>query len=232
MTVTLRGETLRAENDTAITTLKVQVNSHKETLKELAKAANGASDTIQQLEDKVSKLSGQVEALSEKCLDLEGRSKKQNLRVVEVTEGKEAGHKMRDFVAQLLKDVLDLDKLPLIDRAHRALRRNPGNDEPPRHLTAKKVMSAKDLTFQGQRIQIFRDLPPEVVKPRAAFTLVRKQLHNRPGIRFGLLYPVKLWVSHNGSEMFFTNPEETCCYVERQLEINTEMQTFQKYEWL
>lgn len=66
-----------------------------------------ASDTTQQLEDKVSKLSRQVKTLSEKCLDLEGPSKRQNLRVVGVTEGKEAGHKMRDIVAQLLKDVLN-----------------------------------------------------------------------------------------------------------------------------
>lgn len=78
-------------------------------------------------------------------------------------------------MAQLLKDVLDLDERSLIDRAQRALWRNLSNNKPPRHLLRgstilillddiiKKVMSAKDLTFQGQWIQIFRDLPREVV---------------------------------------------------------------------
>ncbi|KAF3845670.1 hypothetical protein F7725_002748 [Dissostichus mawsoni] len=56
----------------------------------------------------------------------------------------------------------------------------------------KKVISTRDLTFQGQRIQIFRDLPTEVVKRRAAFTPTRKILRDKPGVRFGLLYPAKL----------------------------------------
>ncbi len=77
-------------------------------------------------------------------------------------------------------------------------------------------MSTKDLTFQGQRIQILRDIPSEVVKHQAALTPVRKMLCDRPGVRFGLLYPAKLQVSHNRSEMFFADTEEARCYVERQ----------------
>ncbi len=119
----LRGKiaALKAENDTTITTLRVQMDSQDETSKELAEVASSASHTIQQLEDKVRKLSGQVETCSEKCLDLEGRLKRQILRVAGVKEGKEAGHKTRDFVAQMLKEVLSLEEVPLTDRAHRAL---------------------------------------------------------------------------------------------------------------
>ncbi len=84
VTTTLRGETaaLKAENDTAISALKAQMDSQNQTLKELADSASSTSDMLQDLEDKVKKLSGQVETPSEKCLDLEGRSKRQNLRVV------------------------------------------------------------------------------------------------------------------------------------------------------
>lgn len=81
------------------------------------------------LEDKVKKLSGQVETFSEKCLDLEGRSKQQNLRVVGIRERR--WPKTRDFLAQILKEVLNLEKAPEIDRAHRALQRRPGDNEPP-----------------------------------------------------------------------------------------------------
>ena len=99
---------------------------------------------------------------------------------------------------------------------HRALRKRSGNDEPPRHFIARlhychayedkmqKVMSIRDLMYQGQRIQIFRDLPPEVVRRRAAFTPARKILRDKPKVRFGLLYPAKLRVTHNGSERLFT----------------------------
>ena len=86
------------------------------------------------LEATVKQLHSKVEQLSEKCLDLEGRSKRQNLRIAGVKEGEEKGQKARDFVAQLLMEVLQLDEKPLIDRAHRALRQRPGDNEPPRHL--------------------------------------------------------------------------------------------------
>lgn len=128
---TLRGEiaTLRTESDTAISALSTRMDTQNQALKELADAANDTSDTIQELEDRVKKLSGQVEALSEKCLDLEGRSKRQNLAGIK--EGSENGQKPREFVAQLLKEVLNLADTPVVDRAHRALRKRPGNDELP-----------------------------------------------------------------------------------------------------
>ncbi|KAF3856936.1 hypothetical protein F7725_017659 [Dissostichus mawsoni] len=222
VTTTLRGEitALKAENDAAITTLTAQIDSQNQTLKELTEAANGSSDIVQELESKVKTLCGQVGTLSEKCLDLEGRSKRQNLRVAGVKEGKENGQRTGFFMAELLKETLGLENAPEIDRAHRALRRRAGDNEPPRHLIArvhycpafedimKKVISTRDLTFKGQRIQIFRDLPTEVVKRRAAFTPTRRILRDKPGVRFGLLYPAKLRVSHKGSERFFTDPEE------------------------
>ncbi|KAK5933269.1 hypothetical protein CgunFtcFv8_013763 [Champsocephalus gunnari] len=64
----------------------------------------------------------------------------------------------------------------------------------------QKGISTRDLTFQGQRIQIFRDLPTEVVKRRAAFTPTRR---------------TRLRASHNGSERFFADPEEARQYAQR-----------------
>lgn len=126
--------------------------------------------------------------LSEKCLDFEGCSKRQNLRVAEIKEGSENSLKPREFVTHLLKEVLNLTDTPVIDQAHRALRKQPGNDEPPLHFIVmlhychayedimQKVISIRDQTYRGQRIQIFRDLPPEVARRQAAFTPARKIL--------------------------------------------------------
>ena len=202
-----------------------RLDSQSETLKSLE--ANATSDTVVDLEATVKQLHSQVEQLSEKCLDLEGRSKRQNLRIAGVKEGEERGQKARDFVAQLLMEVLQLDEKPVIDRAHRALRQRPGDNEPPRHLILRvhhchalesilqKVMRSQNLTYRGQRIQVFRDFPPTVVKRRAAFTPARKLLRDQPGVKFGLLYPAKLRVTHNGKETTFTDPEEARLYAER-----------------
>ena len=43
-----------------------------------------------------------------KCMDLEARSRRQNLRIVGVKEGKESGHNFQEFAANLLKQVLKL----------------------------------------------------------------------------------------------------------------------------
>lgn len=115
--------------------------------------------------------------------------------------------KPRDFIAQLLMEALSLDNLPFVDRAHRALRNRPGDDEPPRafiirlHYThemeeiLQKAAKMKQVTFRGQRINIFPDYPPAVVKRRALFKRARELLKDKPGVKYGLQYPAKLRVS-------------------------------------
>lgn len=229
MSAVLRNEiaAFKAKSDNAFVTVYALLDGQNETLKSLTESANATSDVVADLEAKVLALQRQVEQLSEKCLDLEGRSKRQNLRIAGVKEGLESGKKTRDFAAQLLAGALQLDERPVIDRAHRALRERPGNNEPPRHLIIrihycdafeeimKKVMQSRALTYQGQRIQIFRDFPSAVVKRRAAFTPARNLLRNKPGVRFGLLYPAKLRVTHNGKETTFTDAEEARLFAER-----------------
>ncbi|KAI4896249.1 hypothetical protein NFI96_008278, partial [Prochilodus magdalenae] len=225
----LRGEiaAVKAESDNAFITVHARLDGQNDTLKSLVESANANSDVVADLEAKVKALQSQVDQLSEKCLDLEGRSKRQNLRIAGVKEGLENGQKTRDFVAQLLTDVLQLEEKPVIDRAHRALRARLGDNEPPRHLIIrvhychafeeilKKVMQSRTLTYQGKRIQIFRDFPPAVVKRRAAFTPARNLLRDKPGVRFGLVYPAKLRVTHNGKETTFTDAEEARLFAER-----------------
>ena len=126
------SDTLKAERGAAFSAVNSRLDSQSDTLESLE--ANATSDTVVDLEATVKQLHSKVEQLSEKCLDLEGRSKRQNLRIAGVKEGEEKGQKARDFVAQLLMEVLQLDEKPLIDRAHRALRQRPGDNEPPRHL--------------------------------------------------------------------------------------------------
>lgn len=234
VSVTLRAEiaALKSEIDLNITALKTQTESQAKTLQGLEQSATDTADRVAELETQVKHLTRQVDRINGKCLDLEGRSKRQNLRIMGLKEGTEQGQAPREFAAGLLKEVLELKEKPIIDRAHRALRQRPGDGEPPRHFILKihyghdfedifrRITSKKDLTFQGQRIQMFRDLPQEVAKARAAFTPVRKMLRGKPGVRFGIMYPAKLRVTHDGRERMFTDPKEALAYAERHF--NTE----------
>lgn len=102
--------------------------------------------------------------LIEKFIDLEGFSKRQNIRIVGIQEGMENDQGAREFVAKLLMDVLGLDELPILDRAHRALCSWLEDSDPPQHIIARihfgrtmenimrKVSSQRKLTFNDHSI--------------------------------------------------------------------------------
>lgn len=141
-------------------------------------------------------------------------------------EGLEKGQKTEQFVSQLRQETLGLKDKPLIDRAHRAVRQRQEDNLPPRHLILRvhychdleeilqKVRTARNLSFQGQRLHIFRDLPPAVAKKRAAFTPARSLLRDKPGVKFGLQYPAKLRVTYQGKESLFTDAEKALQFAE------------------
>ncbi|XP_026092897.1 uncharacterized protein LOC113065665 [Carassius auratus] len=224
----LRGElaTTKEELQTSITTLEKTATSHANTIGEIEKSASHHSDDVTALQRQVTRLSSEVEKLTEKCEDLEGRSRRHNIRVIGVPEGTE-GPRPRDFIAGLLQEVLSLDEKPLIDRAHRTLRRRPEPHEPPRPFVLRlhyfhtledilrKAAAEKQLFHGGKRIQIFPDYPPAVAKKRALFNRTRELLRGRPGVRYGLLYPARLLITHNGTQISFIDAKKAEEYAER-----------------
>ncbi|KAI2644979.1 LINE-1 retrotransposable element ORF1 protein [Labeo rohita] len=223
-----RGELapFQQEASSAISAVKVTVDEHSSKLATLETSASASSDTIVKLEQEVGRLNQVVEQLTDKCMDLEGRSRRQNIRVLHIKEGAESRMKPRDFMAQLLKEALSLDNLPLVDRAHRALRNHPGDEEPPRafvlrlHYThemeeiLQRAAKMRQVTFKGQRINIFPDYPPAVVKRRALFKRARELLKDKPGVKYGLQYPAKLRVTYNSKEHYFTDPDKAVKFAE------------------
>ncbi|KAK3508926.1 hypothetical protein QTP70_013744 [Hemibagrus guttatus] len=201
LAVAIRGEltAFQQEASSAISAVKITVDEHASKLAGLEANASTSSDTVAKLEQEMGRLKQVVEQLSDKCMDLEGRSRRQNIRILHIKEGAESGMKtQRGFIAQLLMETLSLDNLPLVDRAHRALRNRPADDEPPRafiirlHYThemeeiLRKAAKMQQVTFRGQRINIFPDYPPAVVKRRALFKRARELLKNKPGVKYGL----------------------------------------------
>ncbi|KAK3509180.1 hypothetical protein QTP70_021929, partial [Hemibagrus guttatus] len=228
LAVAIRGEltAFQQEASSAISAVKITVDEHASKLAGLEANASTSSDTVAKLEQEMGRLKQVVEQLSDKCMDLEGRSRRQNIRILHIKEGAESGMKPRDFIAQLLMETLSLDNLPLVDRAHRALRNRPADDEPPRafiirlHYThemeeiLRKAAKMQQVTFRGQRINIFPDYPPAVVKRRALFKRARELLKDKPGVKYGLQYPAKLRVSYNGKEHYFTDPDKAVKFAE------------------
>lgn len=233
--ITEVSSTLRAEfasqqtlTEAAIATLQTSVDSHGTTLTELEKGATYTSDLTANLHKEVSRLSSLVKTLEGKCESLEGHSRRNNVRIIGIPEGKE-GPNVKNFVAELLKDLLALQNSPLLDRAHRSLQSRPGPGEPSRaiilkchyhHECEEILRRAREmkipLTHQGMRLHVFPDYTPSVSKKRASFTDVRRTLRGMSGAKYGFIYPARLRVTLPGhEERRFTDAKEAMDYINR-----------------
>ena len=126
-----------------------------------------------------------MESLQGKCLDMEGRMRRSNVRILNVAEDPDSSSPA--FVSKLIKETLKMDKEVLIDRSHWALQpKRP--DGKPRVIIVRlhyyqdcveillRTREAGPLKYNGSTISVFPDYPPSVARARSAFNEVRKLL--------------------------------------------------------
>ncbi|KAJ3588769.1 hypothetical protein NHX12_009623 [Muraenolepis orangiensis] len=111
--------------------LQATSTAHEARLVDVEKCAAFCDNTATELLTKFDKLKCEVTDLQNKCDDLEGRQRRNNIRVLGVPEGVEGPHPT-EYMADLLGDLLQLIDKPVLDRAHRSSRAKPRAGEPPR----------------------------------------------------------------------------------------------------
>lgn len=102
--------------------IKSELTNVKQNIALAETRIEGVEDWVQNVEQVLAKMAKGINNQENKLLDQEGRSRRENIRIYHVPEGAE-GSSMLDFVANLLRDALDLppDMELHIERAHRAL---------------------------------------------------------------------------------------------------------------
>ncbi|KAJ8418399.1 hypothetical protein AAFF_G00141080 [Aldrovandia affinis] len=227
---------IRDELNSAVATLQVTVDTHGSTIKDLERSATSCSDdlgslnkTVKAIKDELKVVKNQIKGVQAKCDDLEGRSRRNNIRLVGVPEGLE-GPRPREFISKFLQDILHLDEAPLFDRAHRSRREKPGEGAPPRpfiirvhyfHVREEILRRAREaapLLHQGKRLSIFADFAPSVAKLRAEFGSAKRLLRACPGVKFGLFFPAELRITLPGGALRkFTDPAAAVNFINRDL---------------
>lgn len=134
--------------------------------------------------------------LKSKITELEGHSRRNNIRIYGIKEGAE-GTSMARFVENFIKTELGestgLNELG-IERAHRAAGSRPAETAPPRstvvrflkYTTKEKIISAawrKKITLDGKRVFFDHDYATGVMEKRREYTTIKKALKEK-GIRF------------------------------------------------
>lgn len=201
----LKGDNAKLKQD--IGQLGQEINGK---LDNIATDVQGLSQRMDEAEARVSQVEGWAEEATEalctcleqqrklqiKVLDLESRSRRNNMRVFGVPEGQE-GDSVTQFIEKLLRSQLQLpeDFNFKIQRAHRALASKPPPGASPRAVIVNflefstKEMILREVWKKG-RIQVGtafihfdHDYAPEIVKRRREYNAIKKILKDK-GIRF------------------------------------------------
>lgn len=161
--------------------------------------------------------------LLERVDDLENRSRRSNLRIVNIPEGSEKDKDPTKFIANLLMELTGPEVLsspPEIERAHRSLGPRPGDAgaRKPRAFIIKflrfqekeKVLRwarQHKMVYRGSELRVYPDISAALAKKRAAFNAVKSALYLK-GIKFRLLHPARLQVSFQNENLYFDSPQK------------------------
>lgn len=209
-------------------TVQATVTDFGERIASLESNANLTEERIQALEASCSTLSETCAKLNTKNIDLEGRSRRNNIRIVGLPESIE-GPRPTTFFSDVLKEIFGdqvLQTPPELDRAHRSLAAKPRQGDRPRpvivclhrHQTKELIIREarkrrNDLKYRDSPVRIYEDFCPEVLVQRAAYRDVMAKLYNL-GLRPALLYPAKLQITKkDGNKKRFSSVEEAVAFV-------------------
>ncbi|KAF3854265.1 hypothetical protein F7725_022320, partial [Dissostichus mawsoni] len=190
--------------------------------------ATEVDQRLQQLEDACSALKEDNETLKTKVADLEGRSRRQNLRIIGLPESIE-GPRPSAFFSQLLVDTLGTEILaspPELDRAHQSLAPKPAPGGRPRpvilrfhrfqikDLVIREARRQGELNYKGHKIRLYDDYSPDVLKQRAEYRSPMAELYKR-GYKPALLFPAKLRITlPNGDRTWLMSAPEAVKFVQ------------------
>lgn len=223
--------------ESKFTTISATMSSLQTTLstmsgkvRDIEVAVTTHADRLESLEALCKTLQDGYNYQRKKVLDLESRSRRQNIRITGIPEGAEKGNPS-EFVSALIPTLFGSDQFPdkvLVDIAHRIGPR-PAQAGSPCSLIAKlhymhtrvrvtKLATQKSpLHCEGVRVSIFPDLPTEVFLERKKYGGVRQRCRTA-GFQSGFLHPCRFrTTADDGVTRFFPSPGEASQFLDQKL---------------
>lgn len=221
---------------TTMKALAESVNSVQQRLTEAESRTGDNFDKICALEPAVEALLTQNATLLDRIEDLENRSRRNNLRIINVPESSEGVENAVNFVANLIMEVTSdgghalFGSAPVLERAHRVGTKSDQDQDvhpTPRpflvcfqsHQEKERLLQwarQNTVTYQGATLRMYPDYSAALSRKRADFNPV-KQAFYKKGVKFRLRYPAVLRVFHKGKTFNFNTPKEARAYYDRQV---------------
>ncbi|KAI4810667.1 hypothetical protein KUCAC02_013605 [Chaenocephalus aceratus] len=208
----------------SVNSLGQQVASFNSRLDKIEVVVGENFEKLNLMEATVQSLQSQTITLQDRVDDLENRSRRSNLRIINIPEGRERGQDPIKFVSDLIMEVTGpgvLSSPPEIERAHRSLGPRPGdsnNTGKPRAFIVKFLRFQEKeavlrwarqhkLDYGGTELRVYPDISSVLAKKRAAFIPIKNSLYQK-GIQFRLLHPARLHVSFRNDDYYFDCPQK------------------------
>lgn len=186
--------------------VQAAVSDHGPRITSLESNTDFLSERIHSLEAVCADLTENYAKLKAKTADLEGRSWRNNIRIIGLPESVK-GPRPTVFFSEMLSEIMGEQILPSpleLDRVHRALIAKVKQEGWPRavivcfhryQIKEAVICEARkrrgSLQFCGNPIAIYDDYSPEVLEQHAQYRGVMAELYNL-GFKPSLLFPARL----------------------------------------
>lgn len=200
----------------SLDTLQTAVNSFQGRLTSVESTAGDNFERLTVAESTITELKNQNKLLLDRLDDLENRSRRANLRILNIPEGSEEGKDPLKFIGDALMQMMGPDVFtapPELERAHRTPNTKSNQRKTPRAFlvcfskfqqkeAVLRWARSHELMYKGASVRIYQDLSTALAKKRAAFNDVKRALYQK-NVRFQQLYPARLRVSYGGDVFTF-----------------------------
>lgn len=211
------------ENGDILRSLKEQADTHAKKFNTVFNKIDSIQTNLHKNEKDTKTCLTEMTQLRKKLNDLEDRSRRNNVRLVNLPTGAE-GDDPRGYLQKMLpKWIPTLGSTQggrvEIDRAHRIFSNNSNNTSRPRTMIFRLLRytdrqavlegarKANPTLPDGTRLQFFADYSSGTTQERQEYKNIRAKLRQR-GIDSFLLYPVILRVNIKGRRMSFNSAAE------------------------
>jgi len=206
-----------ADIQTTLTKIESSLSTLSEQVEEIQTRVSANEDDIKDTRDRVAEMEKLITHLKVKTDDLENRSRRSNIRIINVPEQAE-GRDVVGFLEKFISQILGNDNFTspvTLERAHRIGKKS----DRPRPLIAKflnfrdkeKVLrlarSKGEMTYENKKISFYPDYSADLQRRRDEFRDVKRTLREKE-VEYALIYPAQLRIRHLGSVKFFSTPAE------------------------
>ncbi|KAJ1141401.1 hypothetical protein NDU88_007734 [Pleurodeles waltl] len=205
-----------------------KLEKHVGCISETEQRISHVKDTMHAKSQQLLQMDKLLKIIVNKNEDLEGRSRRNNIRIVGVPESTDTG-RMEQCEEHMLTTLFGeeaFSKMLVVERAHRGLTVKPPPWASPRPIiaylqnyrdrdtTLRLGSERHPLQLDGNEISIYPNFTMAVLEARKKYTTVKQKMR-QANVSYAMLFPARLKIAHKGKSLIFATLQQAKDYLKR-----------------